>query len=422
MTLPVSAGASPASITIERLRPSGLGERFMDFLLDRPWLWMAALRTLPILYVGSKRLNIVARFDHVQEVLSRDQVFQVPFVTRMMKLMPGPPFVLAMQDGLEYQQQRRQLMDVFRLEDLAGTVAPRSAVLAEEIVERSGGRLDAIEELLAYVPTQLCGEYYGIDVQEPKQFAQWTMVMSKYVFGPPWSNGGLGADLARDAANCLRPLLDDAISKAHGATDRSKTIVGRLVDLQRRNGSPSDAMIRAELFGMVLGFVPTNTIASGNMLEVLLRRPAFMEQARAAACAGDDHRLWQCLMEALRFKPISPGCFRKCVTDYTIAEGGFRAKRIMADTWVLASTQSAMFDSRHVTKPRAFRPDRRAHESMVFGYGLHWCIGAYFAAAQITQTFGPLLKKRGLRRAWGREGQMRAVGRFPTHLVVEFTP
>ena len=57
-----------------------------------------------------------------------------------------------------------------------------------------------------------------------------------------------------------------------------------------------------------------------------------------------------------------------------------------------------MFDERGVVEPKKFDPDRRSHESMVFGYGLHWCIGAFLARAQITQTFKPLLK-RGIRRA-----------------------
>ena len=35
---------------------------------------------------------------------------------------------------------------------------------------------------------------------------------------------------------------------------------------------------------------------------------------------------------------------------------------------------------------------------MLFGFGLHWCIGAPLAETQITQTFKPLLKMAALRR------------------------
>jgi cytochrome P450 len=78
-----------------------------------------------------------------------------------------------------------------------------------------------------------------------------------------------------------------------------------------------------------------------------------------------------------------------------------------------------MFDERAVVEPKKFNPDRPAHESMVFGYGLHWCIGVFLARAQITQTFKALLK-RDIQRAHGPEGQLRTIGLMPAHLTVEF--
>ena len=59
---------------------------------------------------------------------------------------------------------------------------------------------------------------------------------------------------------------------------------------------------------------------------------------------------------------------------------------------------------------------------MVFGYGQHWCLGAYIAIAQITQTFKALLLKPGLRRAPGDAGKLRTITVYPAHLTVEFDP
>jgi cytochrome P450 len=252
-------------------------------------------------------------------------------------------------------------------------------------------------------------------------FAQWSMAMSSYLFAPPSDKPGNGAATARAAASCMRPLLDQSIRNAKRAADRSTTIVARLVGMQEQGaGDPSDDMIRAELLGMLLGFLPTNTIASGNMLEMLLRRPDFMARAKAAADEDDDELLRRCLFETLRFKPINLGPFRECTRDYAIADGSSTAKRIPAGTRLLVSTQSAMFDERGVVQPKKFMPDRPSHESMVFGYGLHWCIGAFLAGAQITQTLKALLKTRRLRRARGRDGRLQTLGLMPLHLTVEF--
>lgn len=420
----ISTSASPPcdSFNIEDMQSRGLAFAIVKRLVDEPQWWMGLLRRFwPIARVPFTRWAMMTRFEHVQEVLAQEQVFQVPFAPRMMELMPGPKFVLAMQDGPEYRRQRLQLMQAFKLEDVAATIAPRSAELAGQILGECGGRIDAIEGLLTRVPTLLCREYYGIDFPDAKLFAQWLVAISAYLFGPPSDKPGSNAAIARAATNCLRPLIDQSIHDAKQAADRSTTIVARLVRMQEEGaGDPSDEMIRAELFGMLAGFVPTNTIASGNVLEMLLRRPDFKARAEAAALADDDELLWRCLFETMRFKPINVGPFRECVKDYTIADGSSKAKRIPAGTWVLASTQSAMFDERGVVDPKKFDPDRRNHESMVFGYGLHWCIGAFLAAGQITQTVKPLLKRPGLRRAPGRDGQMQMIGLMPAHLTVEF--
>jgi cytochrome P450 len=380
-------------------------------------------RWWPIAHLPFARWALVTRFEHVREVLAQEQVFQVPFARRMQELMPGPSFLLAMQDSPDYRHQRRQIMQTFRLEDIATTIAPRSAALAEQILLGCGGRIDAIEGLLTRVPTLLCRDYYGVDFPDAKLFAQWAIAMSAYLFQPPSAKPVRGADTARAAASCMAPLIDQAICDAKRGAVPPTTIVARLVALQQQGaGDPSDEMIRAELFGMLLGFVPTNTIASGNMLEMLLRRQEFMERARAAARADDDELLRRCLFEALRFKPINPGPFRECARTYTIAAGSRCAKRIPAGTRLLASTQSAMFDERGVVDPKEFRPDRARHEYMLFGYGLHWCIGAFLAGAQITQTLKPLLKRSGLKRAEGRDGALQTLGLIPLHLNVVFRP
>ena len=326
---------------------------------------MGVLRKALPLFRVPRFYTIVTRFAHVQEVLAREEVFQVPFATRMSHLIAGPKFVLAMQDGDEYRLQRREIMQAFRLEDVAARIAPRSAGLAAQIVEQSGGRIDAVEELLTRVPTILCREYYGLNVQDPKLFAQWTLAVSAYVFGSPWGKRDRHTATAQTAANCLGALIDESIRNARRAGDRSTTIVARLVGMQEKgNGYPTDDVIRTELFGMIVGFVPTNTIASGNILEMLLRRGDFMEAAQAAARADDDERLWRCLFETLRFKPINSGLFRECVKDHTI--GTIMYPREADQAWHAVAGEYAVGHVRRALGGRAGHiqpgsPEARVH-------------------------------------------------------------
>lgn len=405
---------------IADMDPGWVKRTVSRWLFDDPQWWMGLLRR----YWPVARLPggwaMVTRYEHVQEVLTQESVFQVPFGERMMEMTAGPNFVLGMQDGPEYQRQHAQILQAFRREDVAAIVAPLSAKFAGEIVSGCGGRLDAIEDLITRVPTLLCESYYGVPIADKLRFAQWTIAMSGYMFGPP---GKLPAHTATAlaAADCIRPVIDDAIRQAKAAPGRPDTVLARFVAMQKQGAEGlTDEVIRGHLFGMITGFVPTNTIAAGNVLEMLLRRPEFMASARAAALADDDERLERCLFEAMRFKPINPGPFRVCRKDYTIGAASAEAATIRAGTRMLVSTQSAMFDERRVQDPAGFNPTRKPADYLLFGHGLHWCIGAYIARAQVTQTFKPLLKKAGLRRAPGAAGQMQKLLVFPMHLTVEF--
>src|SRR5262249_23151455 len=130
--------------------------------------------------------------------------------------------------------------------------------------------------------------------------------------------------------------------------------------------------------------------------------------------------LKRCIFEAMRFKPIWLGPFRDCVENYTLACGTARAKRIRKGCKVLACTQSAMFDERRVEKPKAFDAGRALAQYLQFGFALHWCVGAFIAEAQITQTLKPLLRRAGLRRAARGAGRVKWLGPYPEHLWVEF--
>jgi cytochrome P450 len=243
--------------------------------------------------------------------------------------------------------------------------------------------------------------------------------MSLYTFGNPFDNPRY--ERAAIAAGMrVRAIIDRSIQRARKHSRIRPTVLDRLLAMQRTDPSLTDKVIRAYLIGMITGFVPTNTMAAGHMLVMLLGRPKFMAAATEAARAGDDKRLTRCLFEAMRFMPLNPGPFRICAEDYTVAAGTARQTTIKKGTKLLAGTESAMFDNRRVVRPRSFNPDRPQTDYMLFGHGLHWCVGAYIAEAQITQTFKALLVQKRLRPVDGRNGKLKTLGPFPWHLSVKY--
>lgn len=405
------------------LRRQTVIERLVQRLVDHPrWLFAILRRFRPIARLPFTDWWMVTRFDDVQEVLDHDQIFPVPFGKKVRDLDGGPNFLLGMAADATYWRYQKQVMQAFRFDDAANVVAPLASQFAQEIIDRSGGRLDAVQNLITLVATKICERYYGVQIADDAEvtFGQWTIAMSNYMFGDPTDKPAYRR-VALAAGERLRPLIDGAIVGAKMGAGLPDTVLARLVAMQRAGAEGlTDEIIRTFLIGMITGFLPTNTMAAGHMLELLLRRPDFMAPTRAAALAGDDELLKRCLFEAMRFKPLNPGPVRNCAADYTIAAGTRRATRISKGAKLIAGTQSAMFDNRRVARPNDFNPNRPASDFMLFGYGLHWCIGAFIAEAQITQTLKALLLTKDLRPAPGKAGQLQLLGPFPEHLVVEF--
>jgi cytochrome P450 len=424
---PLSLGVVDVGFDPDELRLSGAREWLARQALTPPLPLLTLLRGLwPIPRLGG--WAAVTRYDDVVEVLSLPGIFEVPW-SRYIRLLndgdldPGTNFLLGIDAQDEHDRVLNRVAPLFTREDVDASVVPLTFRHASEVVAQSSGRVDAIQDLMIAMPLMLCERYYGVTIPDRRSFAQWTMAMSGFLFGPPQANAE-ALRLAEAAARRVREVVDGAIAQALdrpiGESPATRTVLARFVSAHRNDASFTLKELRAAIMGMIMGFVPTNTMAGGHILEVLLRSREAFEAARGAAAAGDDDLLQRCAFEALRFMPINPGPFRRCSEDYVVAAGTSHASRIPAGTYVLCSTMSAMFDPRRVSEPRKFNPRRAASDYMHFGRGMHWCAGAFIAEAQITQTLKPLLLCRGLRRAAGSAGRLQLLGTFPEHLVVEF--
>jgi cytochrome P450 len=198
-------------------------------------------------------------------------------------------------------------------------------------------------------------------------------------------------------------------------------VVGRLLAMQGTSATAfSDEEIRINVIGLVCGFIPTIATATTFALDALLERPEALRGAQAAARADDDDAVRAHMFEGMRLAPQGPGLFRRTRTDFEVAEGSMHATRIPAGTLTFAATQSAMLDDDVVDDPGEFRIGRPAHHYLHFGVGLHQCFGRFANAMQIPLIAKAVLRRPGLGRAPGPEGQLVKDGPFPRSLVLTF--
>jgi cytochrome P450 len=327
-----------------------------------------------------------------------------------------------------YRRDYAVLAHSFAYGDVRRTVSK----LAKDATKKALGDLDTpvdscvfdlVEQLVLRVPAEMCESYYGIPITDKIYFGKCTLAVSSFLFGPdfdPADKVSTGQSMALDASKTLRGTIRSAMGGARmlPAAGYDKPI-HRLMHLPANFQPMDDDDVHVQLFGMVMGFIPTNVLAAGNILETLLARPEFLATATAAARAGDDERLWRCLRETLRFRNINLGPLRLCEQDVRLAGDGGRSTLIKKGTKILACSQSAMFDGRRIKHPHLFDSARPDEDYLVFGVGQHWCIGAYIAIAQITQMYRVLLRRFDLKPVPGSRGRMKRFNVFPLHMLVE---
>lgn len=430
-----SAGALPP-FDFTALAPSGFKAKIANALFPK---------ILSIAYTVSRAFFPVVKFAgfyhvtrdaQVRDVLLRPEDFRVPFGPEMNELAGGVTFALGL-DGVPQARQNALVRKLIQPGEDIARINALTADFAEALLENSSGKIDAIGDFFKRITTEVCARYFGLTIDDTDGFADWMMACSSLLFGDPYGDENI-RKIALSGAARLRMTFDDSIQRTRVRLKRqdalhcaNATILERLLALQVAQAASdpiSDAEIRAILFGMLTGFVPTNTLAAGKMLDELNKHKAGFEDAVVAANAGAEgrDRLTQIVLEAGRLNPaISPGVWRYCPEAAEIRIGS-KVKKIPAGSVLLVSTMSAMRDKRALSKPGKFWPERTNEKGepfepdLMFGDGTHWCVGKYLAIEQITEMVAALLRQKNIRASKGKEGKLRSVGAFPRHLSMTY--
>jgi cytochrome P450 len=406
---------------------------FKQWLDTKPLQLLAELRQQQPIFslLGKQGPVIVTRFRDVQEVLSRPTVFTVKSYRPKMDPVVGP-YMLA-RDDTPLNERDKSLMrmvlcrkDLTRVREQCGTLA--DAAIDEGLRH---GSLDVVSQLSRKVIAQMAEQYFGFAGPNLETLLRWSRATQHDMFhnffanDPQIHNASLqaGAEMRDYLKNQLipsrreelkeNPHRNDVLSRLLMLTDLLKTV------LSEETGFDEERII-TNTMGLLVGAVETSSAAIVQALDELLSRPEQLQGAQQAARTDDDDKLSQYIWEALRFSPQAPFLVRVCASDYTIAAGSSRATKITADTMVFASTASAMHDDWELDQPEAFRPNRPDFHYMHLGDGHHRCLGDHLSLIQVPEILKRLLRRAGLRRAFGTRGHIDwKGGPFPETFYVD---
>jgi len=148
---------------------------------------------------------------------------------------------------------------------------------------------------------------------------------------------------------------------------------------------------------LLIGAIETTSHAVSQVIQYLFGNPQWLARAQSAAKSDNPAALDGIVWEALRFVPISPYIFRQTASEYTIAKGTSHATTVQPGSYVLAVTQSAMFDTKAFEDPDQFIPGRNWYHYFHFGFGSHECLGRYVGMVMIPEMVRQMLLRPGLK-------------------------
>ena len=401
-------------------------DRWWSPILRRVWLWslrvvFAFFRIVwPVPKFG--RLVIVTRDKDVRQVLCKPGSFGVPYGEEMKELGGGEAtFVL----GLEGDKQKTQheLIRGLINEQDSKWLIQRTREIADMLLDASEGRIDVMKDLITRVASETCVEFFGLSVDDPDAFAEWAMSISALLFADPFGKPETRRLGVAGAAR-VRSVIDAALVRSSARSPKPVEVRTSILERLVATGASEDE-IRAIMVGMITGFIPTTTLAAGNIVEELLRTRDGLKKAIAAAKGARDdkaarERFEALLFEAARLNPaLNPGQWRYACQEDTVGTG-WRARLVPKGSILLVATASAMRDR----NPPSYE--------LVFGTGVHACLGKALAMAQITEIFAALFAREGVDVYRGEpgsffkasifRGNISRVGVFPRRLDMQFKP
>ncbi|OLT27099.1 hypothetical protein BJF79_42865 [Actinomadura sp. CNU-125] len=279
---------------------------------------------------------------------------------------------------------------------------PRITEVTDELLDRmsaSARPADLVAGLARPLPIAVISEFLGIPERDRTRFREWT-------------EGYLGNDRTgiENAESRLKGYFADLIDRRRRSPGDDMFSVLATAPPEQRIDDEDLVVLGVTL--LVAGFeTVANQIATATV--VLLRRPAGLRPL-----AERPGLVPSAVEELLRYTPVSVsgGTIRVAVDEVDI--GG---TRIRADEGVLPSIVSANRDDAVFADPDELRLDRDPNPHIAFGHGVHRCLGAQLARAELQVAFGRLSARMpGLRLAvpfteldWNRTGMIRGPRAVP---------
>jgi cytochrome P450 len=245
------------------------------------------------------------------------------------------------------------------------------------------GEFDLIEAFAHPLPANVIGRLFGIPDELREWFGSWSAKFGKAVFGATRDPDYLRS--SREAGEEFHRIMGDLMQ--HYAQHPAENLISAL--LACRDESSEHGMSSAEILGGCSGLLfaghDTTTGLLGSGTVALLERPETLEWLRAQP---GDELSETATEELLRFE--SPAKTMMRVVTETHERGGHTLE---AGQTVYMAIGAANRDPEVFAHPDMLDLQRDPNPHFTFGYGRHFCLGAYLARLEIRNAMRMLIDR-----------------------------
>ncbi|MFB6933266.1 cytochrome P450, cyclodipeptide synthase-associated [Streptomyces chartreusis] len=391
-----------------------------DFAAD-PYRYFSRLREQDTIhYESAIDSYFVSRHRDVKRVLTDHETFTTEMLqVRAEPVMRGP--VLAQMTGAEHTAKRKIVVRGFTgqaLEEQIRAIHANAAELVAPFLSR--GRIDLVNDFGRPLAIDVTLDVLGLDKKDRRQIADWLGGVTEFVTGID-----LTAEQRRrclDRAERLEAHLAPVIEERRRRP--CEDLISKLCTAEFDGTAMSDREVTALVINVLVAAVEPADKTLALLFKHLIDHPEQLAQVRR-----DPALLPAAIAETLRYTPPVQLIPRQTERDVVLA-----GSTVPAGATVFCMIGAANRDPAAFAAPDAFdihradlgtaRSFTAAARHLAFGTGLHQCVGAAFARAEIETVAGMLLSLFDeIRHTPGvRYRETGLYTRGPASLCIDFTP
>lgn len=354
----------------------------------------------------------ILRHEHVEALLRDPRMKQALYVMLANQgIASGPLFawwqhLINALDPPEHTRLRGLVGRAFTPRQVT-RLRPQIRAIANRLIDEAAdaGEVDLVATFCHALPLEVLCAMVGIEAEDRALFERWTDIVSSAFSAviPPESRKTIEQAIVEfDAA------ASDLIERRRRAR-ANETLLDALIAVEESGEKLSNVELRALILNLLFAGHDTTKSMLANGLWTLVSHPDELAKLRA-----EPGLVVSAVEEVARFETPIPSIPR-IATEALEIEG----VAIPAGAYVALSVPAANRDPRRFADPDRFDVARNDTGHFTFGHGVHHCVGAAIARAEIQEGLAALLE-RGFelepsvdRPEWTAFGSTRRIAGLP---------